>query len=492
MLFMTRNFPNRRLPRFTALLVIALALIFSPAFRAVAQSPAVVFDDYFTNAALRLEIYEVGDAQEEIITGHAIYQEPVWPENPRALIQPFEVGRYCLKVYDKNSNRLIYTHGFNPMFAEYKTTQPALDGVKRAYETVLRFPCPKKPVLVEVDRRDKFNVPVSLYTNTVDPDDFHIIRENVNLGDTIFEIQKTGDPHDKVDFVFLAEGYTAEDKEKFHKDAQRMTDFLFSMEPYKTNQERFNINAIFRASAERGMDEPVQRRYKNTALNASYNSFEEDRYLLVQDSFVMHRMAAQVPYDTIIVLVNTPRYGGGSICLDYCITSVDNSRSQMVFIHELGHAFAFLADEYQGNVSYNDMYPKGVEPLDPNITEMLDPANLKWKALLTPGVAIPTPPAQAAAAALRVELRNLTNGMTDIQLTNLDAGVKARQAEIQARMAALPNRVGAFEGAGYLKTGMYRSQENCIMNALRPNDQFCAACKWALQRMIDYYAPPAP
>ena len=489
---MRTNFPSRRPARFTATLVLALALALGLVFRAAAQAPAVAFDDYFTNAALRLEIYEIGDAKEEIITEHAIYQEPVWPENPRALIEPFEVGRYCLKVYDKNSNRLIYTHGFNPMFAEYKTTQPALDGVKRAYETVLRFPCPKKPVLVEVDRRDKNNLPVPLYTTTVDPEDFHIIRENVNMGDTIFEIQKKGDPHDKVDFVFLSEGYTAGQMDKFHKDAQRMTDFLFSMEPYKTNKERFNINAIFRPSAEEGTDEPVQRRYKNTALDSSYNSFEEDRYLLVEDSFAMHRMAAQVPYDRIIVLVNTARYGGGSICLDYAITSVDNSRSQMVFIHELGHAFAFLANEYQGNVSYNDMYPKGVEPLDPNITEMLDPANLKWKALLTPGVAIPTPPAQAAAAALRVELRNLTNGMTDVQLTNLDAGVKARQAEIQAKIAALPNRVGAFEGAGYLKTGMYRSQENCIMNALRPNDQFCAACKWALQRMIDYYAPPAP
>jgi hypothetical protein len=447
----------------------------------------VVFDDYFTNAALRLEIYEIGDAKEEIIAGHAIYQEPVWPENPRSLIQPFEAGRYCLKVYDKESDRLIYSRGFNPMFAEYKTTQPAQDGVKRAFETVLRFPCPKKPVKVVVARRDKFNQPQPLYTTTVDPKDYHIIRENVNMGDTVFEIQKTGDPHDRVDFVFLAEGYTAEDKDKFKKDAGRMTAFLFSMEPYKTNQDKFNINAIFRASAERGMDEPRQRVYKNTALNASYNSFDEDRYLLVQDSFAMHRMAAQAPYDTIIVLVNTTRYGGGSICLDYCITSVDNVRSQLVFIHELGHAFAFLADEYGSEPTYNDMYPKGVEPIDPNITELLDPSNIKWKAFLTPGVPLPTPTAQTETAALRLELRALTNGMSDDQIKNLDAGVKARQAEIEAKIADLPNRVGAFEGAGYLQKGMYRPEQYCIMGSMRPNDHFCAVCQWALQRMIDYY-----
>jgi hypothetical protein len=481
------NVPNRRISRAAPSLLGVLALMCGLAMRVAAQSPAVVFDDYFTNAALRWEIYQIGDATNEIITEHAIYQEPVWPENPRSLIQPFEVGRYCLKVYDKESNRLIYSRGFNPMFAEYKTTRPALDGVKRAYETVLRFPCPKKPVLAVVERRDTFNVPVPLYTTTVDPQDYHIIRENVNMGDTVFEIQKTGDPHDKVDFVFLAEGYTAEDKDKFKKDAERMTAFLFSMEPYKTNKDRFNINAVFRASPERGMDEPRQHRYKNTSLNASYNSFDNDRYLLVQDSFALHRMAAQVPYDTIIVLVNTKRYGGGSICLDYCITSVDEARSQLVFIHELGHSFAFLADEYGDEPTYNDMYPKGVEPIDPNITEMLDPANIKWKSFLTPGVPLPTPTAQIETAALRQELRALTNGLSDDQLQALDAGVKARQAEIQARIAALPNRVGAFEGAGYLRKGMYRPQQFCIMGSMRPNDRFCAVCQWALQRMIDYY-----
>jgi hypothetical protein len=489
---MTKNITNRWIPCAAPWPLLVVALIFGLAGWVAAETPAVVFDDFFINAALRLEIYEIGDAKEEIITEHAIYQEPVWPENPRSLIQPFEVGRYCFKVYDQATDRLIYSRGFNPLFAEYKTTPPALDGVKRAYETVLRFPCPKKPVKVVVERRDKFNAPQPLYTTKVDPNDLHIIRENVSMGDTVFEIQKTGDPHDKVDFVFLSEGYTAEDKDKFKKDAERMTAFLFSMAPYKTNRDKFNINAIFRASAERGMDEPAQRRYKNTGLNASYNSFDEDRYLLVEDSFAMHRMAAQAPYDCIIVLVNTTRYGGGSICLDYCITSVDNARSELVFIHELGHAFAFLADEYGGGVAYVDMYPKGVEPNDPNITEMLDTNNIKWKALLTPGVALPTPLARTELTASRGELRALTNGMSAEQLASLGEGVKARQAEIQAKIAALPNRVGAFEGAGYLTKGMYRPQENCIMGSMRPNDQFCAVCQWALQRMIDYYTVGGP
>lgn len=434
----------RSLSRIVATLCAAACLLPGRSVRAADAITQVNFDDYFTNAALRLEIYEIGDATNEIITEHAIYQEPTWPENPKSLIEPFEVGRYRISVYDKESNRLLYTHGFNPMFAEYKTTTPALQGIQKAFEAALRFPCPKKPVKVIIDRRDKFLVPQPLYTTTIDPNDYHIIRESPMMGDTIMEIQKTGDPHDKVDFVFLSEGYTAAQQDKFKKDVQRMTDYLFSMEPYKTNKDKFNINAIFRASAESGMDEPRQRKYKNTGLNASFNSFDTDRYLLVQDSFAMRRMAAQVPYDTMIVLVNSTRYGGGSICLDYCITTVDNNRSLQVFIHELGHSFAFLADEYTGDVAYNDFYPKGVEPIDPNITEMLDPANIKWKSMLTPGVALPTPANRAST-----------------------------------------NIVGAFEGAGYLTKGMYRPQMRCIMGQ---GDEFCAVCKWALQRMIDYYA----
>jgi hypothetical protein len=470
-----------------------LVLVMGVTGNALAQTnERVVFDDYFVNKAYRMEIYEIGDAKEEIITEHAIYEEPIWPENPYSLIQPFEVGRYTFKVYDQASNRLIYSRGFNPLFAEYKTTQPAIDGIKKAYETVLRFPVPKKPVKVVVEKRDKNNVPVPFFSMAVDPKDVHIIRENVNMGDPVFELKKSGDPHQKVNVVFLSEGYTAAEQDKFQKDATRMANFFFTMAPYTTNQDKFNMNAVFHPSAESGMDDPVAHVYKNTTLNSSYNSFDEERYLLVEDSFAMHRMAAQVPYNTIVVLVNASRYGGGSICLDYCITSVDNARSQLVFIHEFGHAFAFLADEYAGGVAYNDMYPAGVEPIDPNITELLDTNNIKWKQFLTPGVEIPTPLARVELPKLRQQLRDLTNGMSADQLANLPAEVKAKQAEIQAKITNLPNRVGAFEGAGYLNKGMYRSEENCIMNAMRANDHFCAACQWGLQRMIDYYTATGP
>ncbi len=167
-----------------------------------------------------------------------------------------------------------------------------------------------------------------------------------------------------MDLVFLAEGYTAEQEKKFRSDAERMTKFLFTASPYREAKDRFNVRGVFRASAESGTDQPRQQSFKSTALNSTYNIFDLDRYMLVEDNHLIHRMAAQVPHDVIVVLVNIDRYGGGGMPLDYCTVSADDPFSPIVFIHEFGHTFGYLADEYIGNVAYNDLYPPGVEPLE--------------------------------------------------------------------------------------------------------------------------------
>jgi hypothetical protein len=410
------------------------------------QPGNVNFDDFFVNKAIRLEFCEVGDAREMVVTLQKMFEEPLWPENPRFLIPPFEVGKCALKMYDAATNKLIYAHGFDTMYAEYSTTTPALNGVKHMFERSLHVPEPKKPVKIVYERRDKANLLIPRLAFTLDPADYHIIKENPP-GDTVFEIQNSGDSHTHLDFLFLSEGYAAGDKDKFNADVRKMSDFMFTVEPYKSARDRISIRGIFRASPERGVDEPRQRSFKNTLMDASYNTFDLDRYLLVEDDFTMHRLAAQAPYDALIILVNSNRYGGGSIALDYCVASVDGPGANRIMVHELGHSFAFLADEYAGDVAYNDMYPKGVEPLEPNITELLDPPNIKWKSLLTPGIALPS------------------------------AGNNITQ-------------VGAFEGAGYLTKGMYRPQPNCWMgNAGRMNG-FCPVCIASLSRVIDYYSDP--
>ena len=418
---------------------------------AAAATGPVKFDDFFVDKALRLDVYQVGDAKEETIALENIYEEPIWPENPKALIPPFEACHYEIKVFDAASNRLIFAHDFDGLFGEYQTTTPAINGIKRVFPRSIRFPEPKNKVHVVIERRDKKLVLQPLFKLDVDPSDYHIVRESVDRGDWTFQQQKMGDPHDKVDLAFLAEGYTAAEKDKFKADVEKFSNALFSFEPYKENRDRFNIYGVFRASPEAGMDQPRQHSYKATALGASYNTFDTDRYLTIQDDMAIYRMAAQVPHDTIVVLVNTPRYGGGGITMDVCVTSTDNVTSPRIFVHEFGHSFAALADEYVGDVAYNDMYPVGIEPLEVNITRMLDPQNIKWKQFLTPGVALPTQPAGRGVA-------------TKV--------------------------VGAFEGAGYLAKGMYRPQQYCIMGNVGPDNSFCVVCQYGIKRMIDYFAPP--
>ncbi len=486
-----------------ALLLLALAL---PAPAAAPQAQPA-FDEYFLDKALRIDLFQSGDAREERVTIHQIYEEGIWPESRMGLIPPFDQGRYVLKVYDAASNRLVFLRGFDTMYAEYKTTSPALAGDVRVFERSVRIPLPKRPVLFVVEKRDKRNLLHPVFDRIIDPADYHIVRETPASGDAIFEVQVKGDPYDKVDFVFVAEGYVAGDKDKFKADVGRMTEFLFSIEPYKALKDRFNVRAVFRPSPEKGVDEPRQRAYRKTVLNASFNAFDLDRYLLIEEDHRMHEIAGQVPYDVLIVLVDSQRYGGGSIAFDYCVSTVDHARSPEVFVHELGHSFGGLADEYyQSEVSYNDFYPKGIEPLEPNITALLDPVHVKWKDLLSPGIGIPTEYGKDRTEALQAELREARaarakaveaakkRGAAAGDLKKIEDKSAAAEAALAAKLeavrkeyASLVDKVGVFEGAGYAAKGLYRSQIYCIMIG-NPKNEFCAVCRRAIARMIDFYS----
>jgi len=472
--------------------------------RARAQVP---FDEYFLDKALRFDLYQVGDAKDEIVTLDQIYQEGLWPESRTHLIDPFGYGHYAVKLYDVASNRLIYSRGLDSTYAEYKTTTPALNGVKRVFERSVRVPHPKRPFVFVIEARDKLHLLHPLFSQTVDPSDYHIIREGTAAGDVIYEALKNGDPHEKVDFAFISEGYGAGDLDKFKADVDRISAALFTVEPYKSEKSKFNIRAVFHPSPERAMDEPRQRVYRKTALNASFNAFDLDRYMLIEEDHRMHELAAEVPYDAILVLVNSKRYGGGSIAIDYCVSTVDNAVSPQVLIHELGHSFAGLADEYYtSEVSYNDFYPKGVEPLEPNITALLDPANIKWKDLLSPGIAVPTEYGKEKIEALMAERRKNREEQSraveearkkgageaavkklEAKYRDADKAVAKKIEDVRREYASLEDKVGAFEGAGYAAKGLYRPMMYCIMIS-SPKGEFCRVCQQAISRMIDYFS----
>lgn len=460
------------------LLRVLTFLVYVPSYL-LAQVP---FGDFFQNTALRVDLYLSGDAKQANVTLDRISEEGPWPESPGSLIEPFQNGRYLLKVYDVATNRLTYARGFDCMFGEYTTTTPALKGIQRTFSRSLRIPCPRRPVQVVLELRDRENIPRPLYTTRIDPTDYHIIRQNPSPTDDVYEAMINGESRDHVDVVFLAEGYTAGEGNKFRADVDRMVQHLFTIEPYKSAKSKFNIRGIHRASAESGPDEPEKRIYKNTVLKASFNAFDLDRYMLTEENRLLREMAGQVPYDAIVVLVNSPRYGGGGIYNDFAITSVDNAASLQVFVHEFGHSFAGLGDEYYSSaVAYNDFYPKGVEPLEPNITALLDPSALKWKDLLSPGIALPTPYGRQELDSLQ-ELRRT---LREDQRKAVDAKIE----EVRKRFAGVYDRVGAFEGAGYSSTGLYRPMVYCLMIG-NPKNEFCLVCRKAISRMITYYSQP--
>lgn len=488
------------------LTIIIFFLIMSSLLRLAAQEP-VSFEEHFIDRAMRINLYMVGDAGEEKIIFHSLYQESLWPESKASLTNPFNYGRYFIKVYEVSSNKLIYAKGFDCMFGEYRTTTPALNGVKKVFQRAVRIPWPKRKVNVVIEARDRQNILHPLAMETIDPEDYHLIKETHQSGDFVVEIKKSGPPAQKVDVVFLAEGYRAEEKEKFLDDVKRFSDYLFEVEPYKSNQENFNIYGVYRPSAESGTDEPRQKAYKNTVLKSSFNAFDLDRYLLTEEGFLLREMAAAAPYDTIVILVNSKRYGGGGIYNDYCITTVDNQASKSVFLHEFGHSFAGLADEYYtSEVAYNEFYPKGVEPLEPNITALLDPDDLKWKDLLSPGIKIPTEYGKEEIEKLQTERRNnfqeINRALEEARKKNLkETEIKKIQEKFLARdriimdkikairdkYKDLEDKVGAFEGAGYSAKGLYRPMIYCLMIS-SPKMEFCRVCQRAIQQMIDYYS----
>jgi hypothetical protein len=415
-----------------------------PAQQPDSASPS--FADWFEDRALRLEFVVSGHATEHTIALQEIFEEPCWPENPALLVPTRQLCSTRARIYDAATGQLICQRSLDTLFSEYTTTTPATQNIRRAFEFVVRFPLPKAPVRLVLEERSRSYQYEQVFETDIRPDDLHIRRESV-LQDEIHELKIAGPPQNSLDITFLSEGYTVEQAADFKADVQRMADFLMNQPPYNDFKDRISIRGVFRPSPEQGTDEPHQRIYKNTNLGATFNIFDLDRYLLSEQNHNIHRMAAQVPSDTVVVLANSKTYGGGAVCLDYCISTTGHNNSPFVFLHEFAHSFAGLADEYTGNVAYKQMYPEDQEPMEANITRNLNRETLKWRHLLSPDVELPTP-------------------------------------ELPQPEASQKQLVGAFEGGGYVRKGIFRSEQDCWMGSLRKDEGFCAVCREAIRQTI--------
>jgi len=406
---------------------------------------AIDFADYFEDATMRIDYFHTANATRDEIAVDQITVTDTWAGNPNRLLPLMENGRYAINVVDIASNTLIYSRHYLDIVFEYKGTDPAKEGHKRTYHQSALIPCPRQQVLFTIERRDTHHRLQSVFSQIIDPNDRRIKREPTSPIDRAFVIGKNGHPHDCIDLVFVAESYQKEEFGKFNKDSLRFVDYLFMLKPFAAMKRRFNIHGVFRASAQSGVDIPGERVYKNTAMDVSYDTFGSGAYATVFDNKTMRDIAGKVPHDHVIVLANTEKYGGSGFYNSYTLFTSDNERSAEIFTHEFGHGFAGLADEYVAESYFDVYYTRGVEPLEPNITAYLNPGYIKWAHLLTPGGPLPTP------------------------------------AEEENN-----NMVGLFEGAGYTKTGMYRSSFHCVMGA--GGLPFCTACQDVTRNVIEYYS----
>lgn len=461
-------------------------------FTITCASAQGIYARYFTENTMRVDMYHTGTKGEELITLDEVYREGPWPGSRINLIDTLNLGEYLFIVYDATTNRQVYSRGYSTVFNEWQTTDDAVQGNYHTISETIRFPFPRRAVKLEILRRDKRMTFRNVFECIIDPNDPTLVnREKRSADFPVVPIMKNGPPREKVDILILGDGYAQEDMEKFREDARHFSAILLDTQPFKDRKTDFNIWTIEVTSRESGIDIPDKNIWKNTALGCTYNTFGSARYILTEKNKELRDIAGAAPYDFITILVNDNRYGGGGIFNLYTTTytKVDQRGQEWqmdyVYVHEFGHCFGGLGDEYySSSTGYNDFYQKGIEPWEPNITALLDPKNIKWKAFLTPGIEIPTKWRKAQYDSLENERRKLDRLAEDYY--------EKREPLLEAAREILNNpelvgKVGAFEGAGYSSTGLYRPSLDCRMFSLslKPFDPVCAA---SIIRMIDFYS----
>lgn len=403
------------------------------------------FDQWFAEASLRVDYTLTGNAKNTTFALKELIREPYWSGSKTNLIDKLEFGNYIVRVYEPGTDHLLFSKGYQNLYGEWQTTEEAAKTTKTFDESVI-VPFPKKTVEVALFRKDWEDNLIEGLRLTVNPDDY-FIRTADHLNLPVYDAWiGNKDVTRAVDIVILPEGYTQAEMGKFVKDCDFFVKSLFDYAPYDRYKESFNVRGVMAPSQESGCTEPGARIYKNTVMRFSYWTFDSERYCMSTDNRDIRDLAGQVPYDQIYILINSEKYGGGGIYNFYCSSAAGNSFSGDIIIHEFGHGFAGLADEYYNDeTGYGDFYNNDIEPWEPNLTTLVN-FDTKWKDMMDPKTPIPTP-----------------------------------------RVKKYETTIGVFEGGGYEAEGIYSPHMDCLMKTFKGHE-FCPVCQRAIERMILYYS----
>ena len=454
------------------------AIVWLAADAAVGAAPAPTW---------RLDFFHTGGKSGEVFSVDKVVVEPLpWPGSKGNNVDSSGFGSYRFEVRD-TTGVVRYSRGYSPIYAEWMTTGEAATQNQTFHES-LRFPALTATSDIVVFRRNEDNRFVEAWRTRVDPRDMFIDRSTPKRY-TPIEVEHHGNPADKVDILLLGDGYTAaECAGKFRRDTRRMADALFAVQPFKRRRSDFNVWGLCPPSPQSGISRPSTGVHIATPVGATYDIFGSERYVLTMDNKAFRTIASNAPYEFVTILVNSKTYGGGGLYNIYSTAAVDNDWANYLFIHEFGHHFAALADEYYTSPVAYQPPDKVIEPWEPNVTALLDKNNLKWKSLATPGVPLPTPwpkeqfekysrDIQARRAKLRADRR------PESEMSALFREERAFDSTLFAN-APQGKSVGAFQGANYDAQSFYRPAIDCIMFT-RDNVPFCPVCSRTIEQVIE-------
>ena len=387
------------------------------------------FEDYFEDRTLRLDYTFAGCEVIHQIFVDELVSLPRWYGRRERLAELPLRGNGQITVCSKKDSTVIYCHTFSTLFQEWLATDEAKH-TQKSFENVFLVPFPKDSVEIKVELFDNHNEVVNSLTHTVDPKDI-LIRKAGERNVTPYDVlHQPSDSSRCIRIAFVAEGYTVDEMDHYLSDCQKAIASLFNHEPFKSMRDRFQIIALKSASQESGTSEPSKGIWKNTALGSHFDTFYSDRYLTTLHLKRLHDVLAGTPYEHIIILVNTEHYGGGGIYNSYNLSYTGGPQFLPVVVHEFGHSFGGLADEYAYGED-DPIYFDDTEPWEPNITTKAT-AFIKWENLIKAG------------------------------------------------------KAGLVEGGGYQEKGVWRGCENCRMRT-NEEPEFCPVCQQALVKLIDFY-----
>lgn len=417
------------------------------------------FNENFSDSTLRVDYIFGGGPSGVRMMIDSQSKQKGWAGRRHRLKEVPVAGNGTIMVTDPQTGDTLYRNTFSSLFQEWIYT-PEASEKDMAFENSFLLPLPKKDADITVSLRSNRHEEIGRITHRYRPDDELVALRGTTPVSHRY-IHKGGDPADAIDIAILAEGYRSEEMNTFINKATVIANEILSYEPFASNKNKFNVVAVMTTSNESGVSIPLKGDWKDTAFESHFSTFYSSRYLTTPRVWRLHRSLEGIPYEHVLVLVNTPAYGGGGIYNSYQIATADHELTLPVAVHEFGHSFAGLADEYFYTEEEDGTYPLDIEPWEQNITTMVD-FDSKWNDMLTPGIQVPTPWSDKGG--------------------KREDRMKRAADEVYCEDVV----VGVFEGGGYKAKGVYRPVETCRMRD-NHNPAFCPVCERTIRKVIEFY-----